>query len=381
MTRINFSTGNDEIGDPWVNHNRRWNHGWRKYVFPYVFLCYLVDTLSGIEAHSRGNGQLLGALILVAFVACYVFALPATTKPSPAKMYLWLVAAMVCLYLAELPLAQSTTFIMGIFLIVPVLLARSSRSLLLVLGACLAPIVVPLFFPSWHSGPQVSTAESIALSAVALYAYITLLKDSRALAEARTEVARLATENERSRIARDLHDLLGHSLTTIVVKASLARRLFATEPERSLNEITEVEELARLSLSEVRSTVTGYYEVSLITELATAREILGAAGIKTDLPDPADVVLSKHQQLFGWVVREGVTNVVRHSHATHCTIRLSDEVLEIADDGTGGAVCNGNGLRGLRQRVADDGGSLTVESRATGWLLRASFSLDLEASP
>ena len=115
------------------------------------------------------------------------------------------------------------------------------------------------------------------------------------------------------RIARDLHDLLGHSLTAASVKAQLAGRLVGQDDARAAAEIGDVERLTRQVLADVRAAVAGYREVSLAVELATAREVLGAAGIAADLPGAVDEVPAGQRELFGWVVREGVTNAVRHS--------------------------------------------------------------------
>jgi two-component system sensor histidine kinase DesK len=211
------------------------------------------------------------------------------------------------------------------------------------------------------------------LVAFAMYGFFKIVQSNIALAAARAEVARLAAENERSRIARDLHDLLGHSLTTITVKAGLARRLAERgDAERSLREITEVEQLSRRTLGDVRAAVAGHRDVTLAGELATAREVLRAAGIIAELPGSVDAAEPALSELFGWVVREGVTNVVRHSRANHCRIELGPDWIEIADDGRGGLPGAGNGLSGLRERVGAAGGTLTATGGGfTGFRLRA----------
>jgi two-component system sensor histidine kinase DesK len=173
------------------------------------------------------------------------------------------------------------------------------------------------------------------------------------------------------RIARDLHDLLGHSLTTITVKSALAKRLIDSDPARAAHEIAQVEQLARESLADTRTAVAGYREVRLATELATAREVLAAAGVRADLPGVVDDVPADLGGLFGWVVREGVTNVVRHARAKRVRISLTGRAIEIVDDGTGvpsgrGDAARGNGLSGLAERAAALGGTLTAGPGDTG---------------
>ena len=190
----------------------------------------------------------------------------------------------------------------------------------------------------------------------------------------------MARLDERARIARDMHDLLGHSLTTITVKAQLASRLGESDPRRGRQEMAEVEAIARSSLADVRAAVSNYH-MTLAGELASGRELLRAAGINAELPGAVDVVDPANQELFGWVVRGGLTNIVRHAHATSCAVRLSASSVEVLDDGVGGIasrprrsrVLGGNGLAGLRDRVAAAGGVVDAgpESQKAGgyWCL------------
>lgn len=179
------------------------------------------------------------------------------------------------------------------------------------------------------------------------------------LRRTRHELADAAVSTERARIARDLHDILGHSLTAIAVKAALARRLMGDDAGPVTDEIRDIERLAREALADVRATARGYRDVSLATELAVARSVLDAAGIAFDIPVAVDDVVPAGQAVFGFVVREAVTNVVRHSDADRCVIELEPTRIRIIDNG-GGSLDDGTGrgLAGLAERLASVGGTL-----------------------
>lgn len=176
---------------------------------------------------------------------------------------------------------------------------------------------------------------------------------------ARTVEQQLQTVEERDRIARDVHDVLGHSLTVLSIKAQLARRLIETDQQRAQAELDEIEQLARDSLGQVRSTVTRLRAPQLPEELDVARSALHAGGIAADIQ-----VEEEHSdsQLLAWALRETVTNVLRHSQADRCLIRLAADRLLISDDGVGMAATEGNGLRGLRERAKREGGVVVVRS-------------------
>jgi two-component system, NarL family, sensor histidine kinase DesK len=181
----------------------------------------------------------------------------------------------------------------------------------------------------------------------------------RALAEAREENAQLAIQDERNRMARDVHDILGHSLTVITVKAELAARLMEVSPERAKVEIEDLERLARDALADVRQAVSGFREMSLPAELARARSSLAAAGIEADLPTAADAVPSELRELCAWTLREGVTNVIRHSGATTCRVTLDERGITITDNGAGHHPgVPGTGLVGLKERAQAVGAAL-----------------------
>lgn len=171
----------------------------------------------------------------------------------------------------------------------------------------------------------------------------------------------LAISEERERVARDVHDVLGHSLTIISVKAGLAERLVDVDPDRARREVDDIARIARESLSEIRATVGGLRAAHLAGELDAVRQGLASAGIDADLPADPQVVDPSHRAVLGWVLREAVTNVVRHSRAEHCRVELEPHTLVVEDDGVGlGDRRVGNGLRGLRERVLLAGGEFSV---------------------
>src|SRR5215475_14748311 len=355
---------------PWSLARRDPAARWRRIIFPGIWLIYLGQTASGISKYSSGWAAAAGFTILAAFCVCYLAALPLIWAGQRQRFWAVYTAALA-LVAMETAFAHQDAFVMLTFIAVLTVGALAGRSIPLLVLFIVVAVAVPPAVRSWHAGLDFTSLITITLVGLAMYGFFGLIRSNQELAKARSEVARLAAENERTRIARDLHDLLGHSLTTITVKAGLARRLAERHDERATTEIAEVEELSRRSLADVRAAVAGHRDVTLAGELATARELLRASGIAADLPTAADVVDPAHQELFGWAVREGLTNVIRHARASWCAVRLSPSCVEISDDGIGAAAPAGNGLRGLRERVAAAGCALDAGPRQPrGWQLR-----------
>jgi two-component system sensor histidine kinase DesK len=225
---------------------------------------------------------------------------------------------------------------------------------------------------------------------------IRMLELIRELNAARLELARLAVADERVRFARDLHDLLGHTLSLIVVKSEAVRRLVRVDADAAARESNDIELVSRQALAEVREAVTNYRERSLDVELEGARVALSAAGIEATIRNLPDRLPDDIESVLGWTVREGVTNVVRHSNGRHCAIDLRQSdgvaVLEICDDGdpSGASFASagarlpvsdgaskdkedstagersGSGLRGLAERLAAAHGRLEAGRRPDG---------------
>jgi two-component system sensor histidine kinase DesK len=335
---------------------------------------YPALTAAGVAQYSRGPAAVVGGVVVGLFCLCFLgagVALERRARPA----FLTLLAVMALLTVLALPSAHEFGFFLAAVVVPYTAVFVPRLATPAVAGGCLAAVLVPWAVPAWHTSAGWYQAAAILFTALTVRAFAETAAANRALLEARAEVARLASQAERARIARDLHDLLGHSLTVITVKSGLARRIAGTDPVRAVAEITEVEALSRRALADVRAAVSGYREVTLATELARGRELLRAAGILAELPAGTDHIPSRQQELFGWVLREGLTNVVRHSRATRCTVRVEPGLLEIRDDGapparppaTGG----GNGLAGLRERVAAAGGALDAgPATPQGWRLR-----------
>ncbi len=186
---------------------------------------------------------------------------------------------------------------------------------------------------------------------------------NRKLRKANEEIEHLAKVAERERIARDLHDVLGHTLSVITLKSELAGKLIDRDPQRAGKEIREVEEISRKALSDVRDAIRGYRSQGLAAELAQAKTTLETAGLTVQCDAATTVKLPAMQEsVLSLAVREAVTNVVRHAHASTCRMRLEQQNgdcrLEIQDNGRGISNGEGNGLRGMRERVEMLGGTL-----------------------
>jgi two-component system sensor histidine kinase DesK len=247
-----------------------------------------------------------------------------------------------------------------------------------VLGAALASALA-----AWavapHRGERVLAEVFVVLLAGVAAASIASLVDTVAeLRRTRQELARAAVADERERMARDLHDLLGHTLSVMVVKAQAVRRLAATDVGAVAEHAADIEEIGRRALVEVRQAVDEMRAPTLAEELVGVRRALDAAGIATSVDWSVEVTSRPADEALAWVLREGATNVLRHSGASSCRIALGQRdgrvTLSIEDDGTGAPQRPSTrlgGLGGLDDRLRAFGGDLTVGSDGSGFRLRA----------
>ena len=184
------------------------------------------------------------------------------------------------------------------------------------------------------------------------------------LLRADEEIERLATIAERERIARDLHDLLGHTLSVIVLKSELAARLVHADPDRAAAEVQDIEQIGREALGEVRAAVAGYRARGLAAELDGARVALEAAGVDVEVHAGPTDLRPEQESALAMALREAVTNVVRHADAQHASISVTtvgtDVRLEVSDDGRGPAGLAGSGITGMRERITGLGGQVRV---------------------
>ncbi|HEY3859989.1 MAG TPA: sensor histidine kinase [Gammaproteobacteria bacterium] len=258
-------------------------------------------------------------------------------------------------------------------------LRKSLMALALILGAFMIEAGVLYFIPGlsyahsiWFSLPTVMVGGVIG-AANAWFADDETKR--RVISQSQEEIRRLAATAERERIARDLHDLLGHTLTLITVKAELAARLAERDAAAAAGEIRELEKISRDALRQVREAVGGYRSGGLIGELVNARVALGATRVELVAEVDVPGCPPTHDNLFALVLREAVTNIVRHSGARHCWVKMQRRgillELTIRDDGRGGNLAEGNGLRGMRERLSALDGKLVVESSRAGTLLTA----------
>ena len=285
---------------------------------------------------------------------------------SQGRVQRILLGQMIAMAFGYYPFNQSAC---GMFVYPIVMLAfmtTSMRTYVLVLTAQSVAVVVE----AWTFHLQWWTAlMAVFFSLVVGFSNFAYTKQERAsyqLRRANDEIEHLAQVAERERIARDLHDLLGHTLTLIAMKSELANRVLPSDPARAAQEMLDVEQTARKALAEVREAVTGYRSDGIAAEVQRARRALLAAGVQLTVSMEPVHLEPAQANVLCLALREGVTNLVRHANATAAALTLDADGdalrMRLQDDGIGFARCEGNGLRGMRERVRQLDGSVSVAS-------------------
>ena len=341
-------------------------YAWLIYSLPFVYAAFN-PTLSALETWSM-------VAAYPVFLALYLGG-----HYVRGLRILWIVVgldALSAIFGARNPPA-SCFFIYGSALLGAALPARHAAFALVCQVALGAAVWFALDLPVWFLIP--ATAISALVGAVCIQSAVNESANAK-LRLAQAEVERFAKVAERERIARDLHDLLGHTLSVVVLKSELAQKLMSRDTTRAVQEMAEVERIARDGLKEVREAITGYRSSGLMSELEHVRHSLVTAGIDATI-EARSVVLDEAQETaLSFALREAATNVIRHAAATKCQIRFyardGSVLMEVEDNGRGGDVPFGNGLKGMRERIQALGGVLQRQTdRGTRLQIKVPLSL------
>jgi two-component system sensor histidine kinase DesK len=352
--------------------------GWIKLFWVGIWLAFMSAPVKDLaDGNHTSWATALGALGLLVFVGVYLLLVfRHTAKPLDRRLVHSLIAFLGVLSVVLTLTLGTAWLVLFVYVAVSVgatLPLRTSRWLIPVVTAVLVGIgltgdhprevITALVFPALLGGFSMTGVRQ-------------LIRTTIELREARATVAQLAANEERLRLARDLHDLLGHSLSLITLKSELAGRMLPDHPEQAAAQVADIEQVSRQALIDVRGAVTGYRRPTLPGELAGARTALAAAGIAADVPAEApDDLPEKPEEVLAWALREAVTNVVRHSGARHCTVTLGPRQtldgrlleLTVSDDGVGPSGTKpGNGLTGIGERLATVDGTLRTSAGNSG---------------
>ncbi|MFI2201475.1 sensor histidine kinase [Streptomyces sp. NPDC020192] len=347
-----------------------------------VWLVFLSSPINDLASGRHSTGATVaGTLGLTAFIAAYLtLVFRNMGKPfSPAAVVSLLAVQAVLAPLLTYSLGDAWT---GLFVYVSVA-CGATLPLRAAYWAIPATAVV-MFLVERHNGESGwdDTLLLVVLIGFAMVGVGQLVRTTIELRKARATVAHLAANEERLRLARDLHDLLGHSLSLITLKSELAGRMLPGHPEKAAQQVADIEQVSRQALVDVREAVTGYRRPRLGAELAGTQVALTAAGVTATMPAEPDLtgVPEEAESVLAWALREAVTNIVRHSGADRCLVQLTHRqtldgpVLELCveDNGSGGAgSIPGNGLTGLTERLEKAGGTLEAGRVKRGFRLVA----------
>lgn len=339
---------------PW----HRW--GWLVGGVWLVFLLFPILNL--FEIHSEPVQRVIGLTLIAAFAALYGWGFVAVSRSQDGVPGAWRVlVGLTLLATGTAALIDVEALGMVPFLVSYAMWAFRWPRAAWVGGSLAAAAIVVLVVVGG------SDAWFYALPIMLVLGFTALMRVLDSFSSRQAELSEvMAVVGERERVARDVHDVLGHSLTAISVKAELASRLIEVDGARAAEELAEVQTLAREALAEIRSTVSGLRATRIDDELEVARDSLRDAGIEPELPPDSDAVELGNRIVLAWALREAVTNVIRHSGARRCVVELGPGTLIVTDDGVGGTGVEGNGLRGLRERVSASGGTVTFGAGADG---------------
>lgn len=335
---------------------------------PWLWLIYLpLYAVTWLWVAPRDNDLLISAIALPVFLILYVGGHGAMKRGADGIPWI------ACLVVLAFTLGMTTTGNWGVVAVYGFAMAGAIKpqrlALISIAAISLATITFGLVF-GIHVSMWLTALFFGLIVAVANFFSAELSAKNAALIASQSEVRVMAAAAERERIARDLHDLLGHTLTVVAVKADLAARLVEVDPARARIEMQDLQATARTALADIRSAVTGMRRVVLGAELAQARNALAAVDTTLAITGPDATLPALIEETLAMLLREGATNVVRHARASRCEVTIDVEPHEVrftlSDDGVGGPIREGNGLAGMRARVAAAGGTLDVTGGRTG---------------
>ncbi|MGH3349643.1 MAG: sensor histidine kinase [Nocardioides sp.] len=342
-----------------------------------VLLLFPLLSLSDGAMRAVGQVVLVGAVATVGVAAVLASGI-AGPAPRPAGRVVALLVLLFALVALAALQGEGWQTVWGVLAIIAPVALRGWR-LVLALALATAGVAVSIAVIEGVGDAYLISVGGILLSGVTTTSFLRLLEAIEQLRRTREELAQVAVAEERARMSRDLHDLLGHTLSVMVVKAEAVRRLAARDPEAAAAHAADIEEVGRAALVDVRAAVDQMKTLSLAEELDGARRALDAAGIRTSVTPAPPEMPDIAGQALAWVVREGATNVLRHSGAASCRFELTEDGgefrLAVVDDGIGGPVGSGEragGLEGLRQRLRTVDGRLDVRPGSDGFRLEAS---------
>jgi len=378
-------------GTPGTGSNWRW-------LFSGIWLIYLIQPVIDLFHHGGALWIAGGLVIVVAFCGIYMPTLM-YHDDRPRLALAGLVAIALLAVLACVVYGKDWTplwiYVSAASGMVLASVASRERAFLAVLGVSAAYLVC-----CWISHLDIGTTLAVLLPVVliglAMIGFRMQMTLMRELAQARGTVAKLAANEERLRLARDMHDLTGQSLSMITLKSELAAKRLAKLPSSAerdawLTEHGDIARVSRQTLHDIREAVSGYRRPTLAVEVITAGNALEAAGVGLD-DDPGLTLRSgtfdaDAEAVLAWCLREAVTNVIRHSRARHCRIRLTERAgelaLEVTDDGRGFTSQDsptGSGLRGVSERLSAAGGSLALGAATAGHGFRLTATVPVHAT-
>lgn len=351
-TRARYATS----GDPWARF------GWLMAVIWLVFLVYPVLALIGSEAPLAWI--VAGWTALIAFIVLYVTGFlhglrggGGLGRPPSTRQWITFALLIVCALVTVPAVGGSAlSFLPFIMSFASYGLTRvwhwiTTIAAVVVTAACVLLIPGNLGYLS-------------VLAIVALLGVVNTVSTWLILRSAEAEQLglELATSEGREAVARDVHDLIGHSLTVVALKAQLVRRLLDTDPERAKAELADIERLTAEAIAGVRQTVAGARATTLMEQLASTGDALRAADIALEVSGQPDALSPAQAITASWILREATTNALRHSRATAVRVAITPGHLVVADDGVGvdAGAGEGNGIRGMRERAAEAGARFSV---------------------